>query len=129
MKSKVLATMMAVAAWCAPAAFSAEFVNLTPQPKEMTVGTGELVLPESVNIVARNLTDEMAGEITKFTTTFGRATGSKVNVTLLSGGGANSRADEGLFNVSLNSAIHEEGYKLNVTAEGVTIEASAPAGL
>ena len=129
MKSKVLATMMAVAAWCAPAAFSAEFVNLTPQPKEMTVGTGELVLPESFNIVARNLTDEMAGEITKFTTTFGRATGSKVNVTLLSGGGADSRADEGLFNVSLNSAIHEEGYKLNVTAEGVTIEASAPAGL
>ncbi|MDE7335944.1 MAG: beta-N-acetylhexosaminidase [Muribaculaceae bacterium] len=129
MKIKFLATLLSLTALCAPAAHSADFVNLTPQPKEMTVGSGQLVLPQEFKINGYNLTEDMANEITKFGNTFCAATGSKISVVLLSSGNGGSRADEALFAVTHNSALHEEGYKLNVTADGVNIEAATPAGL
>ena len=119
MKIKFLAAVLALAAWCSPVVQASDFVNLTPQPKEMTVGSGQLVLPQEVKINGYNLTDDMADEIVKFGNTFCAATGSKINLVLLTSGngGGNSRADEALFAVTLNSALHEEGYKLNVTTE------------
>ncbi len=117
MKSKLFAALLA----CVAAFGHAEatpFVNLTPKAKEMTVSTGELTLPQSFAIGHTALPEEMQAEIAKFAATFSRATG----ITLTEG-------STGLMTITVNPALHAEGYKLDVTADGVSIEASAPAGL
>lgn len=103
---------------CCSASAAAPFINLTPQPKQMTVGSGELTLPAAFSIADASLSAEMKAEVAKFITTFNAATG--INVT---------EGSNGLFTINENSALHEEGYTLNITANGVTIEAARPAGL
>ncbi len=110
--------LLAIAAVMAFSASAASTVNLTPQPKQITMGSGELVFPETVTVSGNSLPASMQAEITKFAKTFSTATGIKVN-----------EGSNGLINVSSNSALADEGYKLTVTADGVNIEAKTPAGL
>lgn len=93
------------------------FVNLTPKPKQMTVGTGELTLPQSLT-VSHSLSGEMKSEVGKFVKTFSAATGIAV-----------SEGQGGLITITEKSDIAPEGYTLDVTANGVSIAASKPAGL
>ncbi|MBP3534908.1 MAG: beta-N-acetylhexosaminidase, partial [Muribaculaceae bacterium] len=119
MKHKLLALALAAGAAFAPvAATAADFINLTPKPKQMTAGTGTLVLPSQFAISSTGLTAEMQAEITKFAAAFAHATGLTV-----------TEGADGLFSVSHNADIAPEGYKLTVAADGVAIEASAAAGL
>lgn len=96
---------------------TAPAVNLTPTPKEITVSEGNLILPASFSIKANGLTPEMSAEITKFASALKASTGIEV------GSGPE------LIIVSTDESIAAEGYVLNVTANGVEIKASAPAGL
>lgn len=119
MKHKLLALALAAGAAFAPvAATAADFINLTPKPKQMTAGTGTLVLPSQFAISSTGLTAEMQAEITKFAAAFAHATGLTV-----------TEGADGLFSVSHNADIAPEGYKLTVSADDVAIEASAAAGL
>lgn len=120
MKNRLLGLFMLL--MCLPfAAAAQQFVNLTPTPLSMTPGTGELVLPQQFKIATSGLSDEMAAEVTKFVEAFNAATGYTASV--------DNAATDALFNVTYSAARVEDGYKLNVTATGVSIEASAPIGL
>ncbi len=110
--------LLAIAAVLAFSASAASTVNLTPQPKEITMASGELALPEAITVGGNGLSADMQAEITKFAKTFSTATGIKVSE------GAN-----GLFKVSANNSLADEGYNLTITTDGVNIEAKTPAGL
>ncbi len=116
MKIRFLSAIVACCALTATAA--APRINLTPQPKEITVGSGELALPRSFAIGHAALPADMQAEVGKFIARFGTATGISV-----------TEGASGLFTVAVNPEIAEEGYTLSVTPDGVAIEASTAAGL
>ncbi len=100
---------------------NATFVNLTPTPKQMTVGEGSLTLPATFNISHTGLNADMVKEIDKFIATFNHATGLTATTSTTTAGS--------LFGIELDSSIAPEGYSLDITTDGVTVKASAPAGL
>lgn len=96
---------------------AAPAVNLTPAPKQISVSDGTLSLPPAFSIKADGLSAEMAAEITKFSAALTASTG------IQTGSGPE------LFAVTADESIAPEGYTLSVTADGVKIKASTPAGL
>ncbi len=118
MKLRIVSVIISCLAIMNVALAGTPFINLTPQPKQITVGSGELQLPSSFVIADDALPQEMKAEVTKFITTFSSATGITV-----------SEGSNGLFSIAKNSSLHEEGYTLEISADGVNIEAAAPAGL
>lgn len=118
MKKGIFSLVLAMALGSlTPLKASAPAVNLTPTPKEITVGEGVLTLPGAFSVKSEGLSQEMASEITKFATALNAATGIEVG--------------EGpeLITVITDSSIAPEGYTLNVSADGIEIKASAAAGL
>lgn len=97
------------------------FVNLTPKPKSMTVGTGELVLPTSFLVGYDTLDEDMTDEVLSFVEDFNAATGYTATVS--------SSTSGALIAVSLDESVDEEGYTLTVTSDGATVTASTAAGL
>lgn len=114
---------MLLAMWpCAT--FAQEFVNLTPRPKTMTVGTGTLTLPSSFVVSYTGLDEAQVAEVENFVTAFNAATGYAAT--------AQADATSALFNVSMlpsSSTVGTNGYTLNVTADGVAIQAKDVLGL
>ncbi len=110
MKTRFLPLLVAVAAALSTQAET--FVNLTPTPKQMTVGVGELALPQSVTIGGYD-----TPEAAKFAKAFASATGIAV-----------SQGADGLITLTQKNNIAPEGYTLDVTADGVAIAASTDAG-
>ena len=96
-----------------------QFVNLTPTPKSMTVGDGQLVLPASFAVSASGLSEEMTAEVTRFVEAFNAATGYTATV------GEN----DALFSVTADASLGDEAYQLEVTTTGVSIKAATAAGL
>lgn len=115
---KKLFLLLAVAILTTVVCHSEQFVNLTPAPANMTVGTGVFRIPAGMKITAQGLTPEMQSEVTKFISDFNKSTGLGI------GEGKNGR-----MTVRLNKEIATEGYNLEVTAKGIVLEASSPAGL
>ena len=119
MKNKFIALLMLFGVALTPVA-AQDFVNLTPRAKTMTQTSGELVLPNSFVVSAQNLPEEMTREVEKFITSYNAATGATATV----------GTEGALFTIDLPvSSLGEEGYKVNVTADGVSIEASTATGL
>lgn len=106
--------VMAVIPVCAQ-----QFVNLTPLPKQMTVGNGSYVLPRSYTVDALHLAGNVQDEAMKFITAIRHATGCKGR--LVEGTGAD-------IVMSMDSTIPREGYKLNITEHDIKISASSPSG-
>ncbi len=97
-----------------------EFVNLTPAPAEMTVGTGELKLTHGMKVgYSSKLPADMKTEVTRFVTALNAATEL----------GAVAKTGKGLITVDFDKSIPEEGYSLEVTPEGAILKASTSAGL
>lgn len=115
---KKLFLLLAVAILTTVICHAEQFVNLTPAPANMTVGTGVFRIPAGMKITAQGLTPEMQSEVTKFISDFNKSTGLGI------GEGKNGR-----MTVRLNKEIAAEGYNLDVTAKGIVLEASSPAGL
>ncbi len=93
---------------------------MTPQPKQMTVGTGAYVLPQNLTIgYTADMPETMVAEITKFANSLKASTG--LNVTAAAG--------TGNITVSTNAALAAEAYNLTVNTTGVTIDAATDAGL
>ena len=115
---KKLFLLLAVAILTTVVCHAEQFVNLTPAPANMTVGTGVFRIPAGMKITAQGLTPEMQSEVTKFISDFNKSTGLGI------GEGKNGR-----MTVRLNKEIAAEGYNLDVTAKGIVLEASSPAGL
>lgn len=115
---KKLFLLLAVAILTTVVCHAEQFVNLTPAPANMNVGTGVFRIPAGMKITAQDLTPEMQSEVTKFISDFNKSTGLGI------GEGKNGR-----MTVRLNKEIATEGYNLDVTAKGIVLEASSPAGL
>ena len=97
-----------------------QFVNLTPRPKSICVGTGVWTLPATVTVGTGQLAAEYVAEAEKFAAVLQTATGRKVSVT------ASTSAD---IVLKVNSTIkNAEGYKLTVKTDGVTAEAGTATG-
>ncbi len=93
---------------------------MSPQPKQMTAGTGTYTLPENLTIgYTADMPELMVAEITKFANSLKTSTG--INVTAAPGTGD--------ITVSTNAALGAEAYNLAVTPAGVTIDAATDAGL
>ena len=98
-------------------------INLTPLPMKMTKGTGSLLLPESFTITTGELNEENAAEATKFATLFSKVTGYGVEV--------KKDADNALVTMSMytgNEELGNEGYTLDITADGIAIAANEANG-
>jgi N-acetyl-beta-hexosaminidase len=98
-----------------------DFVNLTPTPKAIVQGTGEVTLPQELTITySSELSTDQVAEISKFAKSLKTSTG--INSTITEGTG-------GFIQVELNSSLADEGYILLVKSTGITIKASTDAGV
>ncbi len=108
---------------CLPMTIMADSrINLTPLPMKMTVGNGDLTLPESFTISTGDLNNAMAEEATKFSKLFNEVTGYSVTVT------SDNDAFIKMHKYTGNEAIGNEGYTLDITANGISIAANDAKG-
>ncbi len=112
--------LIAICMFCGISVAAETFINLTPAPKEMTLGEGEYALPPKPTVAVKALPAEMTAECSKFAAALTEATGLDVQTVDKS---------KGTFTVKVNPAIAPESYTLAITRKGVAIEASTPAGL
>ena len=98
-------------------------LSLIPAPKAVTVGEGEFVLGKGFTIAVSEFAESeqtnVLADVTRFITTMNNATGLECKA---SNGGADIRITE-------NTSLTDEGYILDITKEGVTIEASTSDGV
>ena len=97
-------------------------INLTPVPMKMTKGTGTLVFPQDFTIATIDLDTEMAAEGVKFGKLFGEITGYSVSVV------TEGDAFIKMYKYTGNEELGNEGYTLDVTADGITIAANSANG-
>ncbi|MGN1236134.1 MAG: family 20 glycosylhydrolase, partial [Bacteroidaceae bacterium] len=98
---------------------SADIINLTPKPKEMTTRSGTLVLNHASTVGCVGLPDSIIAEADKFISDINNATPLEV-------GKANT--GQGNINLTHSPSYPLEGYKLDITTEGINIEATTTAG-
>ena len=102
--------------------FADSKINLTPVPMQMTVGEGKLILPESFTISTGSLEDELVAEATKFCNLFSRISGYNVSLT-------NDReAFITMRKYTGSEELGNEGYTLDITADGISITANSANG-
>lgn len=96
---------------------------LVPKPVSLIAGDGNFILPSNLSIIFTKNEElkKIAGSLAKQLTTAGNA----VAVTE----GNTAVANSFFLNLSADKSISAEGYRLQVAANGVTISASAPAGI
>ena len=122
MKNFTLLLLMALL--CLPMATRADSeINLTPVPMKMTKGTGTLVLPQNFAIATGELPDSLSNEAVKFANHFAYVTGYNVDV---KGQDAVALITMSLYKGSEN--LGPEGYTLDVTTNGITINATCSNG-
>ncbi len=99
-------------------------LSLIPAPKSAIVGEGEYVLKEGFTIGVGKFTDSneqnmVLADVARLITTLNNATG------------LDGKAAEGQTDITLeeNAAIAPEGYVMEITEEGITIQASTSDGI
>ena len=117
MKKQIIALALGLLSCLAPAVAAAPKVDITPRPKSMTVSEGSLTLPAALTISSTGLDAAMTAEVNKFASALTATTG------------ISTTSGPALISVAVNSKVAPEGYNLKITTDGVSIEASAPAGL
>ena len=115
-------------------------INLTPVPMKMTVGNGKLVLPEKFTIAAIDIDKEMFAEAQKFGKLFAEVSGSIIEIVKIDNNNAQTRSivgtDEDMAASALitmrrykgNEELGNEGYTLDITADGIAITANSATG-
>lgn len=87
----------------------------------MQTHDGELLLPSQFAVSTAGLSQDMTAEVEKFISSFNAATGYSASATT---------QPEAFVTVSETTEMQEEeGYQLNITTEGIHIEAATPTGL
>ena len=99
-------------------------LSLIPAPKSATVGEGEFVLKKGFTIAVSEFADsdeqtQVVADVTRLIATLNEATGLGCKAT-------DGQAD---ITIAENTALAAEGYTLEITAEGVRIEASTADGV
>ena len=98
-------------------------LSLVPAPKSAVVGEGEFLLKKEFTIGVgvfsdNNTQNQVLADVARFISTINQATGLSCN-------GGNANTD---IAITENKEIHPEGYMLDITSEGVTIEVSTSRG-
>ncbi|MCM1372053.1 MAG: beta-N-acetylhexosaminidase [Bacteroides sp.] len=96
-----------------------QFVNLTPQPKKMTVASGKYTLLRSYTIGALALPDSLRMEAIKFIDTVAGATGCHGHL---------SRSSKADIVMKVDTSLPDEGYGLKVTSKRIYMSASTATG-
>ena len=104
--------------------FAASNVNLTPVPKSMTVGEGELVLPQSFTILVVG-PDSIAAEAERFAEHMNEVAGMNIQ---LGDAMVNTPSLFVVDHLTGSDALAPEGYTLEITSTGVTIGATTATG-
>lgn len=121
MKTKhLLAAIVCLSLSAMPLMANDTFINLTPRPHSLVQGSGSYVLPQGLSVGIGNLDETFAAEATKFVKAINTATPLQAITT---------SADDANITVTVNKVLPTEGYNLNVTPSGITIEAATPRGL
>ena len=99
-------------------------LSLLPLPKHATVGEGEFVLRNGFAISVGTFSDAeeqnaVLADVARFITTINESTGL----------GCQASAGQADLNISENTEIAPEGYIMDITAEGVDIQASTSDGV
>ena len=98
-------------------------INLTPLPMRMTKGNGICTIPHSFTIATGELNEENAAEAVKFATLLSEVTGYNIEV--------KKDADDALVRMSMytgNEDLGNEGYTLDISADGIAIAANEANG-
>ena len=96
-----------------------QFVNLTPLPKQMTVGEGQFRFSKSYTVGAALLPDSLQAEAVRFMDVIQETTGCK---------GKLSKSKKADIRMTVDKSIAYEGYRLSVTKKSVNISASSARG-
>lgn len=121
-KMNIKKTLSTIAAMCFVAlACATDIVPITPRPVSAILQTGSYVVPKNYTVACGTLADSIKLEAEHFVKNFNAAANFDGKVTT-----------EGNGNITLNqtdtTGIGLEGYKLMITANGITIQASTTAG-
>ena len=113
----MLLSLLPLATW------AQTFVNLTPRPKTMTVGTGSLTMPSEFTVSCNSEDEDVINEATQFVVDYKKATGAEVILSF-----NNAEALVQVNALPASSALKESGYTINVTADKVTVAAKSGLG-
>ena len=123
MKHRILCFLMLLS--LLPCATWAQtFVNLTPRPKTMTVGTGSLNMPTQFTVNYTDLDEDGVNEVKQFVAAYTAVTGAEVNIT--------TGDENALFQVAMlppANTLKESGYTLNITTNKVEVKGKSALGL
>lgn len=110
-----------VLAWCAVLPVCGQEIAVTPRPKTLVTGQGQFALKKNMKFcVPESLGDSVKRVADAFVRTLERTTGVQLTPT--------AKAKKAHLSLSADATLPAEGYRLEVTARGVRVEASAPAG-
>ena len=105
---------------CLSTQVQAQSVNLTPWPKSLTTKSGQFVLPQTITMDVSGLSDEVVTEANNFADALRAATGRSVTM---------GSQENAAITLKMNgSTLADEGYILQVAAEGITLRASTAKG-
>lgn len=110
--------LLSVLLSCGASTYAGSIVHIIPQPQEMTVTKGALLLPVTFTIGGTSLPDSVLAEARRFAADYAEVTGRKPLV---------KSASSPFIKLSLIRSIAPEGYRLRVTGKQVCIEASTTA--
>lgn len=106
-------------------AFCQDNISLIPQPASLVKGNGSFVFPSTIVIVANN-NEHLIKMQKMLAAQIERATGKKVQQVI----GTKAILLKSIFLEMVNDkSIPNEGYRLKVNANGVTLSATSPAGI
>jgi hexosaminidase len=98
-------------------------IAIIPQPVSLVQGTGSFTLPHDVTIITPK-----NEELQRIATQLSKKIGTTTNKVIVKEG--NAATDKSIFlSRSTDKSVSPEGYRLKVTATGVTISANEPAGI
>ena len=137
---KITLLLLAIIIGLPMGAIADSSINLTPIPMKMTKGTGTLVFPQNFTIAAIGLDTEMVAEGVKFGKLFSEISGYNVNIVSKSENNIQTRVVVGtddnetgafikMHKYTGNEDLGNEGYTLDITADGITIAANSANGL
>lgn len=118
---RILLLFFALMLLCPFGAGAENFVNLTPKPKQMTVGTGTLSLPTDFRVCVAGLPDSIKAEATNFVEFLNGKSGLKVKTTTKTSGAQ-------IVLSRYAGTLDPEGYKLDITTSGVKLQSNTTAG-
>ena len=99
-------------------------ISIIPQPASLVEGVGSFTLAANLSIITP-ANDEIKKIAEQFSRQMAMATGYKVTTTT----GSSAKANSIFLSLSTDKTIPDEGYRLKVSRNGVTLTAKKPAGI